>query len=160
MYIHLVTSQNTKEITLEEAYEAGQSCACFHLRRAARAVTQRYDEALRPVGLRATQFSMLTMIRGRGPLSLQDLARRLVMDRTTLSRNLRPLQDADYVLVEPGKDRRVREISITQKGHGVLARAYPLWRQVQEGFADQLGDQRFGSMLSDLSASVEVSLTD
>lgn len=160
VYIHIMSSRKPNSITLEDAYQAGQTCACFNLRRAARAVTQHYDEALRPIGLRATQFSMLTVIRGRGPLSIQELARHLVMDRTTLTRNLRPLRETGYVDVEPGTDRRVREISLTDKGNKVLAQAFPLWREAQNGFADHFGPENLGTLLTGLSASVDASRFD
>src|SRR5688572_31775668 len=83
---------------------AVQCCTCFNLRKAARAVTQLYDDILRPSGLRATQFSLLMLIRGAGRLQLTELAEAAVMDRTTLKRNLALLEREGLVRIEPGDD--------------------------------------------------------
>src|SRR3954469_8883577 len=88
-------------------------CTCFNLRKAARAVTQMYDEFLRPSGLRSTQFSLLMLIRGEGPIRITDLAERAVMDRTTLKRNVELLEREGLARVEAGEDARVREVRLT-----------------------------------------------
>ncbi len=72
---------------------APANCTCFNLRKAARAVTQTYDKALKPSGLRATQFSLLRMVAKLGPVGIKDLAKALVIERTTLGRNLKVLSD-------------------------------------------------------------------
>src|SRR3954465_8869802 len=82
-------------------------CTCFNLRKASRAVTQLYDEFLRPSGLRATPFSLLMLIRGLGPLRITELAEEAVMDRTTLKRNLELLQREGLVHIASGEDARV-----------------------------------------------------
>jgi DNA-binding MarR family transcriptional regulator len=148
--------RRVSKLPLDIASRTGQTCACFNLRRAARAVTQHYDEVLRPSGLRATQFTLLTVIRGRGPIAIQQLARVLVMDRTTLTRNLKPLREAGLVEIEPGSDRRVREVSLTEKGHETLLQAFPLWQQAQGDFETRLGSAQLEALLSGLSVSVDV----
>ena len=117
-------------------------CACFKLRRAARAVTQLYDSALRGAGLRTTQFSILGMLYGLSPLCMHELAERLGADRTTLTRNLRPLERDGLVIVRPGLDRRVREVEITAAGREAIRRAVPLWRNVQQEMRAKLGADR------------------
>jgi DNA-binding MarR family transcriptional regulator len=121
-------------------------CACFAVRRAARAITQHYDRALRPSGLRATQFTLLTVLSVGGPLPLSRVAGRLGMERTTLTRNLKPLVDAGLVGVEHGGDRRVRTISITAKGYRAAVAALPHWRRAQRAVASQLTTDVFDSL--------------
>jgi DNA-binding MarR family transcriptional regulator len=122
------------------------TCACFAVRRAARVVTQHYDLALRPSGLRATQFTLLTVLDVGGPLPLSRVADRLGMERTTLTRNVKPLIDAGLIEVEHGDDRRVRTIFITTKGHRAAVAALPHWRRAQRDVASQLTTDVFDSL--------------
>ena len=118
-------------------------------------VTQLYDEALKPAGIRATQFTVLVAIGSGGPISVNQLADRIVMDRTTLTRNLKPLEREGLIAVRPGDDLRVREVSLTAKGRKTLDRAYPLWERVQARLREQLGDPRVDKLLVDLQATVK-----
>jgi DNA-binding MarR family transcriptional regulator len=136
--------------------EVGRRCACFNLRRVARAVTQLYDDFLRPTGLRATQFSVLVALRNLGQSTVNQLADKLVVDRTTLTRNLRPLQEAGFVRTRPGEDRRVREIFLTPAGEVKLHEALPLWREAQSQMRRVLGRDRLERLLSDLSTTLHV----
>jgi len=118
-------------------------CTCAALRRAARRLTRAYDRALRPAGLRLTQYSVLANLaraagEGRG-LTVTDLARRLAMDRTTLTRNLRPLEAAGWILVAPGPDRRSRAVVLTAEGRRVFEAAQPLWQNAERSFRQRLG---------------------
>ena len=132
------------------------NCTCLSLRKAARAVTQMYDEALRPSGLRATQLSLLFSVEHGGPCGITELAKMLVMDRTTLTRNLKPLLDQKLLEVINGPDRRRRPIAITTKGRSVLVRALPLWQEVQTRLAFGLGRTRWRGLLGDLRDTVEL----
>lgn len=132
-------------------------CACFSLRKASRAVTQLYDDALRPVGLRATQFSLLALLRLAGTVPMTRLAEEAVMDRTTLARNLEVLQRDGLVRVQPGADARVREVEITGAGVARLEEAFPRWQRAQRSIAGSLGARRMERMLADLSAAVMAS---
>lgn len=108
-----------------------QRCLCFALRRGARAITQHYDRLLRPAGLRTTQFTLLVMLEKAGPLPMARLAERLGLERTTLTRNLAPLERQGWVTVGENDDRRVRLIGITPQGRAVARAALPLWRKAQ-----------------------------
>ncbi len=132
----------------------GQQCACLNARKAARAVTQYYDEVGRPAGIRATQFSQLALAAGRGPITVTAMAEFLVMDRTTLTRNLAVLERRRLLRVIPGEDRRERLVSITAKGRRVLAEAIPLWEEAQATIANSLGARRLKRFLSDAGAVV------
>ena len=116
----------------------GSLCTCFMLRRATRRVTQIYDRHLQPTGLRITQYGLLARLRG-GPLHMTELAERMGMDRTTLTRNLRPLERLGYVAVDPGEDRRTRSVAMTEAGRKAAADALPYWRAAQKAVREALG---------------------
>ncbi len=132
------------------------NCTCFGLRKAARAVTQRYDRALKPTGLRTTQFSLLAVTDRVGPRGMAELAEQLVMDRTTLTRNLKPLLDQGLLERVAGADRRRRPIAITAKGRAVLVQALPYWREAQVHMAGSLGRARWRRLLGDLRDTVDL----
>ena len=122
------------------------ACTCFAVRRAARVITQHYDRLLRPSGLRATQFTVLTMLALAGPRPLGQVASRLGMERTTLTRNLRTLQANGLVTVTSGGDRRVRTIDITPKGRQAAVDALPHWRKAQRAIAGHVGSGVLASL--------------
>jgi DNA-binding MarR family transcriptional regulator len=106
-------------------------CLALTLRQASRAVSRIYDEELRGVGLRTTQFSLLRLLRKSGEIRQRDLGDITVHEETTLSRNLRPLLDAGWVAVRVGKDRREKWLQITQSGLAKLKEARPHWSRAQ-----------------------------
>ncbi len=142
--------------TLNQFMNEGQLCACANLRKAVRAVSQLYDDAFRPIGLRATQFGLLGATGMLGPLTVNHLAEAIVMDRTTLTRNLIPLEKQRLLRIRHGKDRREREVSITKRGEIILAKGYPLWKKAQGKVVKGLGQERVNRLLKDLSAVVKV----
>lgn len=131
-------------------------CACANLRRATRMVTQAYDAALRPVGLRATQFTMLSVLAKRGQMRQSDFADILGMDGTTLTRNLQPLLKKQWIGVDRDDDQRVRLVSITEPGRHILDQALPLWRDVQSQFVEGLGDKQWSGLVGGLATTVDV----
>ncbi len=132
------------------------TCACFNLRKSARLVTRMYDHKLRPAGIRATQFTILVAIRANAPIAIQALARIVVMDRTTLARNLKPLVRSGLVAIAPGKDRRVRQATLTTAGHHTLDRALPLWLSAQDEFTRNLGPSNLDALLGVLAKTAEM----
>ena len=130
------------------------NCLCLNVRKAARAITRVYDEAIQPTGLRATQLSILFMLSLRGEMPISELAQRLVMDRTTLSRNLRPLEKEGLVSVAHGSDRRMRIVELTPNGQEILEEARPFWAQVQRRFAEHMGGEQWERMLADLRSVI------
>ena len=129
-------------------------CSCASLRKAARAVTQSFDAALAPVGLKATQFTVLATVERLGEAPLTRLAEALVMDRTTLTRNLKPLERAGWLRLSEGEDRRVRRIALTRRGRALLDRARPLWQAAQSRVVEGLGEQRWSGLFDGLAATV------
>ncbi len=132
------------------------ACTCANLRRATRVVTQVYDAALKPVGLRATQFNLLAALAKRGGVAMTPLAEGLVMDRTTLTRNLKPLIARGLVRVEQEQDQRVRKIHLTDDGMKLFNRARPHWQEVQARLVEGLGGARWAGFLDDLSVTIGV----
>ncbi len=135
-------------------------CTHFNLKKAMRTVSQTYDDALKPSGLRATQFTLLSALAAKGPLPLTKLAETMVVDRTTLTRNLRPLERDGYLTSSMAPDQRVRELKITAKGKRALEKALPLWRGVQKQFVKKLGQEEWSNLIGALSATVEMSLNE
>lgn len=127
-------------------------CACASLRRAARAVTQLYDDAIRSSGLRVTQFTLLQVLGRRGELTQSELGDMLALDSTTLSRTLRPLETSKWIRSRAGEDRRERHWSITSTGQRKLDAAIPAWESSQARLRRRVGDERWQQILSDLAA--------
>jgi DNA-binding MarR family transcriptional regulator len=123
----------------------------LHVRRASRILTQAYNEALRPVGLVSSQFTLLVAINLMGATAIGTLAQQLFTDQTTLTRNLKLLATKGLIKIESGEDRRVRIVSLTDRGSEVLAQALPLWEQVQSDLADRFGSSKWQTLLSLLS---------
>jgi DNA-binding MarR family transcriptional regulator len=130
------------------------SCVCARLRMTTRAVTRLYDDALRPIGLRTTQFSILARLDEEGPSPVTRLARRLVLDRTTLGRELDSLARRGLVEVVAGPDRRTRIASLTEAGRERLRECYPLWRAVQRDVRERFGRERVDALLGELGELV------
>jgi DNA-binding MarR family transcriptional regulator len=115
-------------------------CNCHSLRKATRHVTQLYDRMLAPLDLRVTQYSLLAEIDRLGPTAINPLADSMIMDRTTLGHNLRPLEARGYVRLEVSEDdRRSRQVSLTPAGRAALARAEKLWQKAQDKFDASFG---------------------
>lgn len=132
-------------------------CACLSLRGAARAVTQMYDKILKPSGLKSTQFSVLATVATKGPASMTAIAEVLVMDRTTLTRNLKPLLDRRLAKAGKSEDRRQRTISITSGGKAALAKALPLWKRANDQIVSGIGYARWQGMAGLLEETVRLS---
>jgi len=118
------------------------SCVCLNLRRAARAISQIYDEALAPAGIKITQFSLLRAVERNEPVAITALADELDLDRTTMARNLAPLERQRLVKLAAGSDLRVTEVRLTPKGRAVVARALPLWQKAQAEISGRLAAGR------------------
>ncbi len=132
-----------------------KNCTNFNLRKAARTVTHLYDEMLKPSGLRSTQYSLLTVLSMGEAETISNLAHQLVMDRTTLTRNLKPLQSQGWIKRVPGEDRRTRAWTITAQGRKALARALPLWQKAQKDTVNLLGKERWDGLLDHLKLTVQ-----
>jgi DNA-binding MarR family transcriptional regulator len=136
---------------------AALPCHCHSLRQAARRATALYDAAMAPYGLRISQFSILSRLGRHGPLSVQALAAALVLDRTTLGRNLRPLERDGLVASETdAADKRVRRLGLTEAGRSLLEAARPAWREAQAAFERDYGRSRAAALQQELSRLTQV----
>jgi DNA-binding MarR family transcriptional regulator len=120
---------------------------CGSFRRAARALTQLYEEALRPLGLRATQMTILQVLARVGEASQGQLGRILAMDSTTLTRTLAIMVREGWIAERRGDDRRERWLSLSKSGNRLLGRASPIWEKAQAQVRDRLGDQAWQELL-------------
>lgn len=136
------------------------TCACMNIRRASRVITQLYDEALQPSGLLVGQFTVLVVLALRGSATITGLAQDLVMDRTTLTRNLKPLEKRGLIQVVPGQDRRTRVIGLTEAGQAALNQALPLWDKIQSQVVEQLGSEQWQQLLGGLSHAASLALKE
>jgi DNA-binding MarR family transcriptional regulator len=128
-------------------------CNCLALRQASRHVTQFYDQFLAPSGLRTTQYSILARLQRKGPMTINALAAELVMDRTTLGRNILPLQRDGLVAVGPGKsDRRSRELRLTPTGIARFHAGRKGWEKAQVEFETAFGVKRAKALRTMLHA--------
>jgi len=131
-----------------------ENCVCFNLRRVARAVTQFYDAEMRKYGIRPTQGSILSSLKAKDSWSMAELSDWLGMERTTLVRNLRPLQ-RDGLVQSTGGGRGGRvELTITAKGRKLIEKLTPAWKSAQCAMVKTLGEQRWSAILSDLETAV------
>ena len=135
-------------------------CNCFAVRSAARHVSQFYDQFLVPIGLRTTQFSILAKLKRRGPLTINALADEMVMDRTTLGRNILPLERDGLIQVEPvPTDRRAKALHLTHAGDKRLQAGVKAWANAQSQFEATFGAKRARELRAMLRAVVDSEFT-
>ncbi len=145
MHIHTMTNERDMSVA--------KNCVCFNLRRVTRLVTQFFDAEMRRHGIRPTQGSILLALNSKESWTMADLSDWLGMDRTTLVRNLRPLQrDGLVEAASEGRGGRLG-LSITGKGQKKIKECLPAWRSAQSAAVKTLGEQRWSAILSDLETA-------
>lgn len=132
------------------------NCVCFNLRRVTRVVTQFYDAEMRRHGIRPTQGTILAALHARESWNMAELSEFLGMDRTTLVRNLRPLQRDGLAQVAGGGHGNLVELSITSKGRKQIEKLTPAWKSAQRAAVKTLGEERWSAILSDLKTVATV----
>ncbi|WGF88505.1 MarR family winged helix-turn-helix transcriptional regulator [Marinivivus vitaminiproducens] len=144
---------NTDALPFSTTIEIRDSCLCLHVQRAARALARRFDEALRPFGLTNGQFSLLVSLNRPEPPPIGSVARLLVMDRTTLTAALKPLERRGLLAIaaDPG-DRRSRLLRLTEAGHALLQEAVPVWRRCHASLEARLPDGNADRLRADLES--------
>ena len=143
MYIHSMR----KELDMT----AVENCACFNIRRVSRLITQFFDAEVRRFGLRPTQMSILGSLQAKTEWGMAELSEWLGMERTTLLRNLQPLQRDGLVRVKGGGRGGHVELEITERGRKALAKMLPGWRSAQDKVVATLGKERWSMIISDLT---------
>ena len=134
----------------EEPLYRPENCINYRLRRAARATARIYDDALRPIGLRNTQFTVLAAIQDRKDIAIGELADLLAVDATTLTRNLDLMAKKGWVSTAPAEDGRMRRSTLTDAGNAVLSDAWPHWRAAQDRVAATLENTAFAPLFGQL----------
>jgi DNA-binding MarR family transcriptional regulator len=143
------TVPHSTEVACSVSGQIARQCLLTRTRQIARVLTALYDEALRPLGISASQLSLLVLIAEFGPLSRAALGRKNHHDRSTLSRNLQPLIAQGWVADgEPEHDGRSRALSVTQAGDALLRAAAPAWAAAQHRAANLLGEQNANALVS------------
>jgi DNA-binding MarR family transcriptional regulator len=122
------------------------ACICINLRRAARVMSHLYDEALAESGLKITQFSLLREIERSEPVPITALADAMELDRTTLARNLTPLERKRFLTLAAGDDQRVTEVRLTSAGRAAIAHALPMWERAQAHIGAKLQPARLSQL--------------
>jgi DNA-binding MarR family transcriptional regulator len=139
----------------ETCREIVATCACFNFRKASRSVTQLFDQILAPIGLRSTQLVILVTCEALGPCGLARLARELVMDRSTVTRNLRPLISQGFLQVTGKSGRAGKSVELTKTGRHALVEAAPYWQEAQGQLLSRLGQERWDRVMADLAIVVD-----
>jgi len=143
--------------TMSEADMPGPSrCTCLRIRKAARRISQIYDGHLGPTGLTITQFGLLAHVKRLEGIGIGTLAEELIMDPTTLTRNLRPLERRGLIAIEADpRDRRSRRLRLTVEGRAALERARPAWARAQREVEEVLGAPGAGALNDTLDSALE-----
>ncbi len=158
VYMHVMSHAPMKKGDLDPANVT--ACTCANLRKATRAVTQFYDEALRPTGLKSTQFTVLATLERYDGVPLSRLAAILVMDRTTLTRNLKPLMSDNLISIDRDNDQRVRRICLAPRGRKLLENAECHWQDAQSRMVNTIGDKRWRQLIEILSMATAAASDD
>jgi DNA-binding MarR family transcriptional regulator len=143
-------------MTEELDMSAVENCVCFNLRRVTRMVTQFYDSEMRRHGIRPTQGTILASLMAKENWNMAELSDWLGMDRTTLVRNLRPLQRDGLVRAIGGGHGNRVELAITAKGRKQIEKLTPAWKSAQSAAVKTLGEKRWSAILSDLETAALV----
>lgn len=150
-YTHYV--REAREIDRNRVLRLAETCTAHNLRNATRAITGLYDEALRPAGLRISQFGLLATLAVAGEATVSKLAGLQGLDRTTMTRNLGPLVRRRLVESATGSDARNRVLRLTEKGRSALLRALPMWQRAQARVVRGLGEAQWKGLLQSLRAT-------
>lgn len=145
-----------RDLDLELCRKAADTCTARNLRATTRAISGLFDEAMRPTGIRISQFGLLVALALAEEANVSRLAGLLDLDRTTMTRNLAPLERQGFVASASGDDARNRQLHLTEKGRATLAKALPIWERVQARVVGGLGDTRWKGLVRDLQATAKV----
>ena len=141
----------------EKLAEMARNCACFNFRKASRSVTQLFDLVLAPTGLRSTQLVILITGELLGPSSIARVARELVMDRSTLTRNLKPLLNTGLLAFSRSANAKQKSVAVTAAGREALLSALPYWEKAQRQLVARAGTEHWGDLMTELANIVEAS---
>jgi DNA-binding MarR family transcriptional regulator len=151
-----MTVTDRHAVQRQRCLTVANECTGHGVRKAARALSRIYDEAMAPAGLRGTQFDLLVALSLAPEAPLAKVAEELGLDRTTLTRNLGPLERDGLVQSVPGDDRRVRRLRLTEKGHDMLADGLQRWERAQRKVVAALGKTQWRDLMNGLRAAARL----
>lgn len=135
-------------LTPTQTYEhVNKQCCCFNMRKVMRAVTQYYDRYLESSGIRSTQFTLLVALASTSAKTLTEIAENLVMDRTTLTRNLKPLANMELITIVHTSDKRSKAYTLTEKGKLLVQTCVPLWQEAQNSVIHGIGSENYNEIV-------------
>lgn len=134
-------------------------CVCTHIRKAARAITRLYDDALNGTGIRYTQMILLIVLHEHKELTVTHLAEEMLMDASTVARNMRPLDKNNLIVIRKGKDRRQRLISLSEKGNDVVAKGHKYWQEAQNKISLSFTEQQLIGHIASITALANAALS-
>ena len=149
-------SMETKETDLKKFFDLPALCPAFNIRAASRVITQLFDEILKPTGLQITQFAVLVGVVSLDSPKINQLAKGLVMDRTTLTRNLKPLEKEGLIKITSGDDKRTHFVKITPKGKSAMEKTLPYWEKARTVVSEEFGKKHLDGLLKDLASVREI----
>jgi DNA-binding MarR family transcriptional regulator len=153
-------SEQSSSTEFERIAGLSSACICNNLRRAARLVTNYYDKVLEPAGLRVSQATVLVVLYLAGVQTINEMAEKLELDRTTLARNLKPLAHQGLLTIAPGSDQRTRLVTLTSEGEAALLKVLPLWEQAQSYMVEGIGEANASLLLAELSEAAALTYSD
>ena len=145
---------------LKKFFDLPALCPAFNIRAASRVITHLFDEILRPSGLQITQFAVLVGVATLDSPTINQLSQGLVMDRTTLTRNLKPIEKRGLIKIGRGKDKRTSIVSLTAKGKSALNTTLPYWEKARATVSKEFGEKFLDGLLKDLSVVREISIKE
>jgi DNA-binding MarR family transcriptional regulator len=146
----------TEKNDLKKFFDLPALCPAFNIRAASRVITQLFDEILKPTGLQITQFAVLVGVVSLDSPSINQLAKGLVMDRTTLTRNLKPLEKEGLIKITSGDDKRTHFVKITPKGKSAMEKTLPYWEKARTVVSEEFGQKHLDGLLKDLVSVREI----
>jgi DNA-binding MarR family transcriptional regulator len=157
MLLQVFSKRKSDMSKKEKKYKQLTECSCNMMRKSARKVTQFYENNLREANIKPTQFTILATLANTGPILLTQLADRLILDRTGLTRNLNILERNAWIGIQPGEeDSRQRVISLSKKGYKQLDRTIPYWQKAQKSIAKNMGQDTIIELRKTLNDLTEI----
>ena len=133
---------------IKETYPKPPSpCNCMNVRRASRAITQFYDDMLKPSGLTIAKMGLLRHLELAELTTISELAKMMRIDRTTLNRNMKPLADVGLIVINPGQDSRTRQVILTKAGKDAVSKAWVMWGETQASLKEYLGEEDLAKLI-------------
>lgn len=145
-----------KTLDRKTCIDIGNRCINYSIRKASRSINQLYDMCLKPSGLRITQFSLLNAIKIYEPVNITKLAKVSMLERTTLTRNLRNLEKLNLIVATSGDDKRMHLLALSNKGNTVLAETYTYWQMAQDMIQKKAGFELIGRLMKDMGEIVSL----